>query len=40
MKDPNYKKPKLVKIDSLKDITFNCPQFQCSITIPPPPPGS
>lgn len=34
----SYEKPRLMKLDNLKDITFNCPNFQCSVVIPPPPP--
>ncbi|MHB1389768.1 MAG: hypothetical protein ACYCXF_00815 [Thermoleophilia bacterium] len=32
-----YAKPELVKHDNLKDITFECPNWQCSVTVPPPP---
>jgi hypothetical protein len=32
-----YAKPELVKQDNLKDITFECPAWQCSVTVPPPP---
>lgn len=32
-----YSKPALVRLDNLKDITFECPQWQCSVTVPPPP---
>ncbi|MFA6000960.1 MAG: hypothetical protein WC828_02480 [Thermoleophilia bacterium] len=32
-----YAKPELVKRDNLKDITFECPQWQCSVVVPPPP---
>ena len=32
-----YAKPELVKQDNLKDITFECPNWQCSVTVPPPP---
>ncbi|MHB8860087.1 MAG: hypothetical protein ACYC6Z_11510 [Thermoleophilia bacterium] len=32
-----YAKPELVRHDNLKDITFECPNWQCSVTVPPPP---
>lgn len=32
-----YAKPQLVKYESLKDITFECPNWQCSVTVPAPP---
>jgi len=32
-----YVKPKLVKYDNLKAITFECPNWQCSVTVPPAP---
>ncbi|MHB8966860.1 MAG: hypothetical protein ACYC5A_10995 [Thermoleophilia bacterium] len=32
-----YAKPELVKHISLKEITFECPDWQCSVTVPPPP---
>lgn len=32
-----YIKPALAKLDNLKDVTFECPQWQCSVTVPPPP---
>ncbi len=31
----DYSKPVLVKLDNLRDITFDCQNFQCSITVPP-----
>ena len=34
-----YAKPELAKHDNLKDLTFECPSWQCSVTVPPPPPG-
>ena len=34
-----YVKPELVKHENLKDITFECPNWQCSVVVPPPPPG-
>jgi len=30
-----YSKPVLVKLDNLRDITFDCPNFSCSIYVPP-----
>jgi hypothetical protein len=32
-----YEKPELVALDNLKEITFECPQWQCSVVVPPPP---
>ncbi|MHB9111784.1 MAG: hypothetical protein ACYC4D_04040 [Thermoleophilia bacterium] len=32
-----YTKPELTRHDNLKEITFECPQWQCSVTVPPPP---
>jgi hypothetical protein len=32
-----YAKPVLKKQDNLKSITFECPNWQCSVTVPPPP---
>ncbi|MHB1361920.1 MAG: hypothetical protein ACYCW5_04895 [Thermoleophilia bacterium] len=32
-----YAKPELVKHENLKAITFECPAWQCSVTVPPPP---
>ena len=29
-----YVKPELVKHENLKDITFACARWQCSITVP------
>lgn len=45
MKNPGkltYDKPSLVKMSNLREITFDCPNFQCSVLVPPapPPPGS
>jgi hypothetical protein len=31
-----YDKPVLVKHENLKDITFECPDWQCSVAVPPP----
>jgi hypothetical protein len=32
-----YVRPVLVKHESLREITFECPEWQCSVTVPPPP---
>lgn len=32
-----YAKPKLVRHENLKAITFECPDWQCSVVVPPPP---
>ncbi len=32
-----YAAPRLVKLDNLKEVTFECHQWQCSVTVPPPP---
>lgn len=32
-----YAKPVLVKHANLKAITFDCPDWSCSIVVPPPP---
>jgi len=32
-----YAKPGLVKHDNLKEVTFECPDWQCSVTVPGPP---
>lgn len=29
-----YAKPELAKLDNLKDITFECAGWQCSVTVP------
>ncbi|MHB0914658.1 MAG: hypothetical protein ACYC4M_03110 [Thermoleophilia bacterium] len=29
-----YAKPELVKHENLKAITFECPDWQCSVTVP------
>lgn len=34
-----YAKPELVKHENLKDITFECPEWSCSVVVPPAPPG-
>lgn len=33
----SYEKPALSKHGNLRDITFECPNWQCSIIVPPPP---
>ncbi|GBE58257.1 hypothetical protein BMS3Abin01_01190 [bacterium BMS3Abin01] len=37
MKKEAYEKPVLIKHENLKEITFECPNWQCSVTVPPPP---
>ncbi len=32
-----YVKPVLTKLENLRDTTFECPDFQCSIPVPPSP---
>ncbi|MHB1325566.1 MAG: hypothetical protein ACYDGS_07380 [Thermoleophilia bacterium] len=32
-----YVKPELVIHDNLREITFECPNWQCSVVVPPPP---
>lgn len=32
-----YSKPMLKKIDNIKNITFDCVDFNCSIVVPPEP---
>jgi hypothetical protein len=32
-----YTRPELKKLDNLKEITFECPEWQCSVVVPPPP---
>ncbi|MHB9112022.1 MAG: hypothetical protein ACYC4D_05280 [Thermoleophilia bacterium] len=32
-----YTKPELLRQDNLKEITFECPQWQCSVVVPAPP---
>lgn len=32
-----YERPVLVKHKCLREITFECPEWQCSVTVPPPP---
>lgn len=34
----SYEKPVLSKHENLKDLTFECPNWQCSVVVPPPPP--
>lgn len=33
----SYEKPELEKLENIKHITFDCPEFACSIEVPPPP---
>ncbi len=30
-----YAKPELVKHENLKDLTFECSNWSCSVTVPP-----
>ena len=32
-----YVRPELVKVENLREITLECPQWQCSVTVPAPP---
>jgi len=32
-----YEKPRLVRLENIKEVTFECPAWQCSVTVPPPP---
>ncbi|MHB0916044.1 MAG: hypothetical protein ACYC5A_09730 [Thermoleophilia bacterium] len=32
-----YEKPRLIKQDNLKVVTFECPEWQCSVTVPDSP---
>jgi hypothetical protein len=32
-----YVKPELLIHDNLREITFECPNWQCSVVVPPPP---
>ncbi len=32
-----YEKPVLTRHENIKDVTFECPAWQCSVTVPPPP---
>jgi len=32
-----YRKPELTKHENLKEITFECAEWQCSVVLPPPP---
>jgi hypothetical protein len=33
----SYEKPELVKHENLKDLTFECANWQCSVVVPPAP---
>jgi len=33
----SYTKPALTRYGNIKDVTFECPNWQCSVTVPPPP---
>lgn len=32
-----YAKPELVKHANVREITLECPNWQCSVVVPPPP---
>ncbi|MCL4474552.1 MAG: lasso RiPP family leader peptide-containing protein [Actinobacteria bacterium] len=32
-----YEKPVLASLGNVKELTFECPAWQCSVTVPPPP---
>jgi hypothetical protein len=32
-----YSKPELVKHGNVVDLTYECPNWQCSVVVPPPP---
>jgi len=32
-----YEKPCLIKHTGLREITLECPDWQCSVAVPPPP---
>ena len=34
-KKKHYTKPVLTKHENLRDLTFECPNWQCSVTVPP-----
>lgn len=34
----SYQKPVLTKHENLKDLTFECLDWQCSVAVPPPQP--
>ncbi len=33
----SYQKPELVKLDNVKELTYECFDWQCSVTVPPAP---
>lgn len=33
----SYEKPVLTKHENVRDLTFECPDWQCSVVVPPPP---
>ena len=33
----SYEKPVLMKHENLRDVTFECPDWQCSVTVPAAP---
>lgn len=32
-----YSKPEIVRNSNLREITRECPEWQCSVVVPPPP---
>ena len=32
-----YEKPKLTKLENIRDVTSGCPDWQCSVLVPPAP---
>lgn len=32
-----YAKPAILKHENLQSVTFECPEWQCSVIVPPPP---
>ncbi|MHB8859181.1 MAG: hypothetical protein ACYC6Z_06840 [Thermoleophilia bacterium] len=32
-----YEKPQIKKIENIRAITCGCPDWHCSVTVPPPP---
>jgi len=32
-----YAKPEITRLGSIINITFECPEWQCSVIVPPPP---
>lgn len=32
-----YEPPRLTRLENIREITAECPQWQCSVVVPPPP---